>query len=139
MAPIAAFATGAPPPVKLGSKCTRRALPPDDSIGVGHALTSGGEGAISGSTESIGGMGNGLIKPAHAAVVRAPGSGAGGVVGAAEVLPYVPCAGSGVCAGVFSDGVANSGSIVFVSSRNLVRVSNRLVLVCVSRGNSRCA
>ena len=86
-----------------------------------------------------GGIGNGLIKPAHAAVVRAPGSGAGGVVGAAEVLPCVPCAGSGVCAGMFSDGVVESGSIVFVSSRNLVRVRNRLVLVCVSRGNSRCA
>ena len=84
-------------------------------------------------------MGNGLIKPAHAAVVRAPGSGAGGVVGAAEVLPYVPCAESGVCAGEFSDDAASSGSIVLVSSRRLVRVNNRLALVRVARGYSRCA
>ena len=139
IAPIAALATGAPPAAKLALKCTCRKFPLTDGVGVGHALTGGGEGATSGSKEGIGGIGNGLIKPAHAAVVRAPGSGAGGVVGAAEVLPCVPCAGSGVCAGTFSDGVADSGSIVFVSSRNLVRVRNRLVLVCVSRGNSRCA
>ena len=92
MVPIAAFATGAPPPIRLGSKCTRRALPSDGSIGVGHTLTGGGEGAISGIIEGIGGIGNGLTNPAHVAVVRASGSGAGGVVGAADgdVLPYVP-------------------------------------------------
>ena len=49
------------------------------------------------------------------------------------------CARSGVCAGLFNDGVVNNGSIVLVSSRNLVRVRNRLVLVFLPRGNSRCA
>ena len=57
----------------------------------------------------------------------------------AAVSGYVPCAKSGVCAGEFFDGVASSGSIVLVSSRNLVRVNNRLVLVRVARGYSRCA
>ena len=51
----------------------------------------------------------------------------------------VPCAESGVCAGEFSDDAASSGSIVLFSSRRLVRVNNRLALVRVARGYSRCA
>ena len=103
-------------------------------------MRGGSEVAIKGG-DGIGAIGNGLSIPSHVAVVRAPGSGAGGVAGAAdtEVLPCVPCARSGVCAGLFNDGVANNGSIVLVSYRNLVRVRNRLVLVFLPRGNSRCA
>ena len=86
-------------------------------------MRGGGEVAIKGG-DRIGAIGNGLSTPSHVAVVLAPGSGAGGVVGAAdaEVLPCVPCAGSGVCAGEVSDGVANDVSIECVSSSNLARV-----------------
>ena len=60
-------------------------------------MRGGGEVAIK-VGDGIGAIGNGLSIPSHVAVVRAPGSGAGGVAGAAdtEVLPCVPCAGSGV-------------------------------------------